>query len=321
MNCTNCRAPLPQGAAICPNCGASNPYNITDPAASPYNPYGSPSQPQAPQNIPNAQSAPPPSTAYGSPTDPYGYPQGNPYEQQNNPYPSYGATMPSQAPYGNPAPNPPQYGVPPTGYGYQQGAPGGTVPAMPGGYGGFAQPQPPPKRRSRVGLIIGIVILVLVLGCGGLFATLAYIGSKAPATSNTTSTPGTVATKAPVGAVPASSQISAAAAAILTEAQTSSAVDSNYLPTKPTQNFTSKQTIYLTFHVDSQGNNGYIAVKWFLNGQLLTSDKLAHSAANDHGYFSLPYNEAGQGAAAMYWGTKADLSDSQLALVVNFNVA
>lgn len=336
MNCTNCGAPLPQGAATCPNCGASNPYNISGPAA-PYNPYGTPSQPQGQQNYPNAQSVPQPPTGYGPPQDPYSYPQSNPYGQPNTPpYPPYGNTVPNQplygnaapnqAPYGNGASNPnaAPYGTPNAGYGYQQGGPAGTVPGMPGGYGSFPQPVQPAKRRSRVGLIIGIVILVLVLACGGLFAVLAAIGSsKGTATTTTTktATPATTNTPATSGVVPTANQISPSAAAILTQGQTTSAVDSNYLPTKVTQNFTTKQTVYLTFQVNSQGNDGYISVKWYLNGQLLTSDKLPHSAKNDHGYFSLPYNEAGQGAAAMYWGTKADLSDAQLALVVNFNVS
>ena len=324
MNCTNCGVPLRQGVVICPNCGASNPYNISDPAASPYTPYGSPSQPQAGQNYAQAPGAPPPSTAYGTPADPYGYQQGNPsppnlYGQPSSPYSPYGATVPNQGAYGNSDPNQAPYGAPPAGYGYPQANPVGPTPGMPGAYGTFPAPQPP-KRRSRAGLIIGIVILVVVLACGGSIAALAIIGSKGAATTNT-STPTPAVTATTSGVVPGTSQISASAAAVLTEIQTSSAVDNNYLPTKVTKNFTSKQTVYLTFHVDSKGSDGYIVVKWYLNGQLLTSDKLQHSAQNDHGYFSLPYNEVGQGAAAMYWGTKADLSDSQLASVVSFNVA
>lgn len=324
MNCTNCGAPLPQGAATCPNCGASNPYNVGNPA--PYNPYGSPSQPQGQQNYPNAQAAPPqPATGYGTPQNPYGYPPSNPYGQPADPYSPYGNTVPSQLPYGNGAPNAnqPPYGAPPATYGYQQGGPVGTVPAMPGGYGSFPPPAQPPKQRSRVGLIIGIVILVLVLACGGLFAVLAAIGANSKGTATTTTTTPPVATNTPAssGAVPSTSQISSSAATILTAGLTSSAVNSDYQPTKLTHNFTTKQAVYLTFHADSQGNDGYISVKWYLNGQLLTSDKLHHSAKNDHGYFSLPYSEVGQGAAAMYWGTKADLSDAQLAFVVNFTVS
>ena len=70
MNCTTCDN-LPSGAATCPLCGTSTPYNVSPSSGTPpidptvvSSPYG---------------GAPPPSTAYGTPS--YGAPPPpNPYE-------------------------------------------------------------------------------------------------------------------------------------------------------------------------------------------------------------------------------------------------
>jgi len=122
---------------------------------------------------------------------PGGYP-GDPYGQQ----PQYG-----QPQYGPPAP---QYG-PPDPYA-QPGPYGGSYGAQPGSYGGAqpgsygAQPPPqygqfpggpafppaPPPRKSRTGLIIGLVVggvaLLLCLGIGA-FAVIPALstGDKTPA--------------------------------------------------------------------------------------------------------------------------------------------
>jgi hypothetical protein len=97
----------------------------------------------------------------GYPGDPYGQPQ---YGQPGG--------------YGQPAP---QYGPPPQ-YGPQYGQyPGG--PAFPGGP---ALPPPVPPRKSRTGLIIGLVVggvaLLLCLGIGAAVVIPAIsTGSKTPA--------------------------------------------------------------------------------------------------------------------------------------------
>jgi len=140
MTCRNCGINLPPGAAVCPRCGTPTPYNITG---------GSGSSPQYDKTVAAApySNSPTPSTAYGVP--PYGSPQAaNPYEAPPNPY-----GIPPQAPnpYGTPAaPPPPQYipPVPPPQY----------IPPMAQQY-----TPPPPKKRGRTGLIIGIIALVVVI--------------------------------------------------------------------------------------------------------------------------------------------------------------
>src|SRR5690242_15486259 len=102
---------------------------------------------------------------YGSdpPQQPGGYP-GDPYGQPQYGQPQYG----QPGSYGPPAP-PPQYGQ----YGQYPGGP-----AFP--------PPPTPPRKSRTGLIIGLVVggvaLLLCLGIGALVVIPAIsTGDKTPA--------------------------------------------------------------------------------------------------------------------------------------------
>jgi hypothetical protein len=144
-----------------------------------YPPYGS--DPQQPQQ-----------GGYG---DPYGQPQygqqpqyGSPYGQQPQSGPPYGqqpqpqsgpayGQQPGYDPYGQPPQSgPPQYGQP--GYGQPQY---GQYP------GAGAYPPAPPPKKSRTGLIIGLVggglVLLLCLGVGAFFVLPKLAGGddKTPA--------------------------------------------------------------------------------------------------------------------------------------------
>jgi hypothetical protein len=108
---------------------------------------------------------------YGQPGnygDPYGQPSGppggggygDPYGQPG--YPD---------PYGQPSGPPSGYGSPPVGYGGAGYPPAGMPPAF---------PPPPAPRKSRTGLVIGLVAGVLVLllcGGGALYYVIAGGGS------------------------------------------------------------------------------------------------------------------------------------------------
>ncbi len=335
MNCRTCGAPLPPGAAFCTTCGSPTPYNVEsgappsnsyDPtiaASSPYNPtVAVPQQPFPQQSFQQA-----PSTSYGTPSDPYGAPPPpqNPYNPPSG-YGSYGAQGVQNTPSAQGSYSAPQYGFPgQPGPGFpNQPGPGGYPIGQPGPYG----TPTPPKRRSRVGLIIGIVVLVLVLACAGIVVAATMAAKNTASTVTTTATPAattgaTAAAQAPTTAtsdMPATSAIVPAAAAILSNPKTASAVDQNLLPTTQASTFKTGQKIYVTFVINSQGKNGYIQIKWYQNGQSLTSDILAHHAENDRGYFSLAYDEPGDGAAAMYWCVKSNCSDAQLAQIVKFSV-
>jgi hypothetical protein len=327
MNCTICSNLLPAGVAFCPTCGAATPYNTPGQAsASPYgqteasSPYGNPNTPNYPSLPPtlaaNADGYPPqppsPYTNYGAYA---GTPQQAPYNPYNTPASAYPGGAPP--PPVNPMGSAPYYGQPPMP-GYQQGMP------QPNMYG------TPPKKRSKVGLIIGISLLAVVLLCAGVLVAAAQIGKStanklvssidATATANTGNAP-TTSNPSSNSSVPTSDSIVPAAAQILSGAQTSSSVDSNYNPTNVTTTFATNKDVDLTFQIDSAGKNGYIQVKWYEDGQQVSTDILPHKAANNQGYFSETYLVAGDGAATLSWCTKADCSDAQLAQIVTFTIS
>lgn len=100
----------------------------------------------------------------------------NPYDQQQ---PGYGYPPP-----GSPAPQP---GYPTSEQGYPP--PPQAPPGYPAGYPGYAAPgypapQPgyplaPPPKKTRWGLIIGIVAIVLLLACGGVVGCVAIVVKSA----------------------------------------------------------------------------------------------------------------------------------------------
>jgi hypothetical protein len=345
MNCSNCGKPLPPGVAFCPFCNAATPYNTTGQNfASPYDPtiaagsYGNP--PSAPgSNQASPYGSSPNNYASQNPYTAYGVPQG---AQQPSPYggntPSYDQN--AQQSFGSSpnlyAPPPlPQSGQAPYGYGAPP-TPGYAPGMQPGGFGTAT----PPKRRSKVGLIVGISLLAVVLLCGGLIALVTSIsrnavsavnttatsvaatttaGSNTPASTSAVSTP--ASTPVSGGGIPAASDVVPSASKIIYNPELSSAIDANYNPTKVATTFKTGQSFYLTFDEDSQGKDGYIQVKWYLNGALDDTRILTHSAKNDHGYFEHALYTAGPAEATLSWCTQANCSDAQLAQVLPFTVS
>lgn len=315
MNCTVCNQPLPEGVAFCPSCGA--PVE---------------NQSSSGQIDPTVLSAPPPLG-----TDPYAPPPPNPYTQP--PPNPYGATS-----YG---PNP--YGAP---------AAGGATPSQPAGYPAQPEIQPPPfapapKRRSRLGLILAIVAIVLILSCGGIFFALYQVGKNALSTdatataqananaiataqantnananatataqANTNDNATATATAANTSTSPSGAAIDPAAAAIITHPQMASSIDSNYNPTKLANTFAVNQNIYITYNLSLNGQTGYIEAKWYVNN-VFGASKIFN--ANDptftHGYFAETYKAAANGAIELYWCTKSDCSDAALAQFSIFTVS
>ena len=313
MQCRSCGTPLPSGAAFCTNCGAATPYNISgaQPAGPPqYQPID-PSSPS--YNSPQAQATPQSGIApgvYGAPS--YGMPQ----EQ------AYGTPPPN--PYGTPV-SPGAYAAPPpppTPYGGQYApAPGSFIPP----------PDQPPRRQGpNVGLIIGIVALVVLLVAGGIIALLAtrnnpQTNTNRPTATTTSSsiTPTTqaVTPTAQQGVSPSGSPVDPTSAAIITNPQTASAVDSNSLPTSVTSNFSKGQTVYVTFHLNTNKQAGYVQAKLYSNTTYIGDKILTVQSSYDHGYFSVQLNTAATGTVELYWCTQSNCSDAKLADVVTFTVS
>ncbi|GIE35472.1 Mpr protein [Actinoplanes italicus] len=82
--------------------------------------------------------------------------------------PPHDPNQPASGPpsYGQP-PEPPQYGTPPPGH-----------PAGPPQFGAYPAPmQQPPKKRKKWPFIVGGIVLVMILGCVGIFAL--FVGGAA----------------------------------------------------------------------------------------------------------------------------------------------
>jgi hypothetical protein len=297
MQCNRCGAALPTGASSCPVCGNPTPYNVGqgsyDPTALASSPYGAP---------------PPPA---GLPPTNYGASPLNPYE----------------------APPPPA-----TPYGASQSGTYGTPPPVPNPYG-----PPPAPRKSNVGrvlLIIGIIVFILLAACIGSLIYVVHTASNsvtttvnnlnAPltaeaatatavvATANSTmdTTPTTTTGTNPSGPSPSGSPVSTSAAAIITSIQMADQVN-GITPTHLTTTFKVHQTIYATFQLS--GQNGYAVASWYLDGiHAFNSKVLTVKSDYTGGYFSAFYNRAGQGAVELYWCTKSDCSDAQLAQTTTF---
>ncbi len=303
MQCRTCGTILSPGTAFCSHCGT---------LVIATRPDGTPETGADDQTILASQTPPPPQFV-PFPSDPY---------SAVPPLPSDPYSMPpvSQTPY--------QASLPPTHYGsnnsvsHPYGMPGysyGTAP-MPESPG-TSVPSPPvpfpstPKKRSRgrlIGLIVGILALLLVLSCAGFYGLAALGAHTISATATATATA--------LGSVPPDTAVVASAVAILSSVQMSSAVDSNYAPTNVTSTFTIGQTVYITFTINSHGNDGYIMGKWYLNGGSIFRKEFHHVASHNFGYFSLPYQQTGNGAFALYWCIQQDCSDAQLAQVEHFTV-
>jgi zinc ribbon protein len=312
MQCSTCGNSLPTGATFCTNCGAKV-YSQGSPGSQP---YGSQVEPtiaasssfDAPPNAQQPGQPPVPPTAYGSPS--YNAPQQYSYEAPPPPPPPYN--------YGTPSTPPDTYGTPPS-YGAPYAPPPGSfVPPV--------QQPPTPRKGPGVGLIIGIVVLVLLVVGGGFLAIRAATsGSKTntvtPTATAAPSTPTPVVTPTTGSTLPSGATIDPTAAAIITKAQTTSAIDSNYYPTQVTSNFTVSQNVYVTFNLATNGQSGYAEAKLYSNTSYVGKKILTVQSNFDHGYFTVTLNQAATGTVELYWCTQSDCSDAKLATFVTFNVA
>jgi len=195
---------------------------------------------------------------------------------------------------------------------------------------GFIQSDTRPRTdkapsRLKGWLIVGsiAIVLVLLVGAGGI--ALVNTFKNTTTTAGTTPTTPVVATPKPRAlstTVPSIQAIVPQAAAMLNGLQTASAIDpTTFLPTQVTTAFTTNQTIYATFFINSKNQAGYIQVQWYENNQVLAVDKFSHDPQDNVGYFNQQYSAAGDGAVALYLCTKADCSDGKLAQVAKFNVS
>jgi hypothetical protein len=175
----------------------------------------------------------------------------------------------------------------------------------------------------------GVMVLSLIgLAVVGLVAITWLLLSQRNADTSTVPTPAPTPTTAPTSsAAPSGSPIIPTAAAIITNVQTSTDIDSNVLPTQVTSTFTLNQVVYVTFNFIFNGQPGWIEAKFYADGQLIPSftNKLSindgihkNGALWPIGYQT--YSAPTQGTAELYWCTQIDCSDEQLGAFINFTV-
>src|SRR3989442_7692752 len=173
MNCSSCGLQLPAGAANCPRCGAATPYNYSAAGAAPNDPTYISTPYSATQQTPSTPYATPP---YGTtpPAQYAGPPQEAPLPTLYAGPPPYEAAP--QAPSGSqPYAAIPQNPYSQNPYSTPSYTPYSAAPPTPA-------PVPPiqPKRPgNRIGIIVGVVVLVLILIGGGVFVHLFRFGAVA----------------------------------------------------------------------------------------------------------------------------------------------
>jgi hypothetical protein len=180
----------------------------------------------------------------------------------------------------------------------------------------------PTKKRRTSASMIGIISLIVILAIGGIAAFVEFAnGGSDQAGANSISIPAniTLAGATPVVG-PSGQKATKTASSIIINAQTASTINASYIPTQVTTSFATNQTIYTSLVIDSKNQNGYVMIKWYENNRLLSSDSLAHNAKDNIAFFTQKYSSPAKGSAELYWCTKADCSDAQLARVVNFTV-
>lgn len=310
MQCRNCQYDLPAGVAFCPNCGTPIPAS----GGTPFPPTmlgSAPNQEIAPTIAASgpgqAFPPPPPGNQYAPPPTNYG--------ENAPPPPSSFAANPYTAP--QPAPYDPNYAQP---------APypmAGTYPPQ--------QFVPPPQKKKANGCVIAliIVLVVVVLGVGGVIAAGAFVLNKAnnavaTTTSDFKTAVPTISSEltptAGTGSAPSSSQIDATAATMITSHQTTSGIDSDYLPVDSQSTFDTGDKVYVTFK--TAGHDGYIISKWYLDGdEVLESSVVQDDDGNTNGYFSGTFEDSGSAVIGLYWCTKSDCSDAALAQVASVTIS
>lgn len=175
-----------------------------------------------------------------------------------------------------------------------------------------------PKRRAIRKFLVFFGIAVAIV----LSSLVGVVGFLNKTTDNA-STPVTIPTgtlTTPITTGPSGQKVSLTAATIITDAHTSSAITSNYIPAHLTSTFHPNQTIYVTFVINSQNTPGYSMIKWYSNSQLVGTDTLQHNVNNNVAFFSKHYTTATQGTAELYWCTQSSCRDAQLAQVQRFEV-
>lgn len=173
---------------------------------------------------------------------------------------------------------------------------------------------------SKNMLILCLAICIVIGGMTGVVALLNKSTTETTSTAPVVIPTDNTTASIPANAGPSGAKVQPAAAALIIEAHTSSSINDKYIPTHLTKIFPAKQTIYITFVINSPQQSGTIMVKWYENGKQLHTDTLQHSPPNNVAFFSEQYEHKANGSAELYWCTQESCQNAQLAQVLTFTV-
>jgi hypothetical protein len=337
MQCRVCGAPMPSGASTCPYCGTvevptanQQGYGAPLPPPSYDGPYQQPGPAGYNQQPPYQQPGP---AGYNQQQrGPAGYNQQQPYQQ------------PGPAGYNQQSAPPTPYQHPGSAF-YNKASARSPYPGRPG-YG------QKPAKKTPWGIVVGIVALVVVIGVVVSLVATSMFNPSSTATTNSVptsvastpastvvstptpvpATPTAVATSTPLAnsTAPSGNAIDADAAQIVTNPETSSAVDTNTLEAPSgtvTSTFKVNAPIYVIFHLDAtkfstSTETDYVNVRFYTGStSIVQNSPLQIKAYETVGYFEAKYYTATTaGAAEIYWCHVSNCSDGKLAQVVHFTV-
>ncbi|GAC1378436.1 MAG: hypothetical protein NVS4B7_02020 [Ktedonobacteraceae bacterium] len=209
--------------------------------------------------------------------------------------------------------------------------------ALPGrtSSGMYAVPSPDAPlqapRTSNLGFIIGGLCVI----AGGLLLVFVYFmalslplaGTNTTGTNISTSVSTaqilpspTVATHTPTVVASLTVGVSPGQQYIVNPQMTSSVNTSTAQPLQATSTFKVNQTIYVTFNIHPNGNNGAVCLIWYLNNRSVTQFPFAVTASASAGYSYATYRSTGVGYVEIFWASSIACTDKVLAQQVNFTV-
>lgn len=221
------------------------------------------------------------------------------------------SSMPNSTSISHPA-NPSSFV--PTGGGY---APNPTLPtgAPPMNMHGTGRSKP--KGWLMGG--IAALLLIVCIGAGSFFFL-----QRSNNAQHLASATKTVATPVPTAASiqgPSGNTSVPAVSALFSNPQTTAAIDESDKARQTMSTFTTRQTVYVTFNLNSKAKKGYVRARWYKGKQLFHEVDLAHDPSKTNSYFSIVYDApTTDGSVELYWSTTANFNDAKLARVAHFTV-
>ena len=179
-----------------------------------------------------------------------------------------------------------------------------------------------PTPEKQGGLVLGTIVTILVIMCLGAAA----IFLTQPANNAATNTAKVAKVATPVATVgpvqgPSGNSSVPTISSLFSNTQMTTGVDDNDKAKHATNSFSSGQTVYVSFVLNSKNQKGYVKAKWYKGKELLKEVSFPHDPNRTNGYFSIVYDApTTEGSVELYWSTTANFSDAKLAQVVHFTV-